>query len=277
MSTVAERIAHSELTPAERRVAEVVLDAPEAVAFGTVARVADRAATSGPSVVRAAVALGFDGFAELQAAVQEELAGRLRPAAERIRRRPAPDPLARALEVELENVHATLVAVDPASFSRAVTWLAEAPRVAVVSGDATFGIAHSLVSTLSLLRDGVDLVAGSPVQVTQRLGLLDGDDALVAIDLRRYERWLLDAVANVCGRAATVAITDSVLSPLADDADETFVVDAQGAGPFDSHVGTLALANALVSAVSGRLRRTAARRLDRIENAWAEADTLMRP
>jgi len=277
MSTVAERIAHSELTPAERRVAEVVLDAPEAVAFGTVARVADRAATSGPSVVRAAVALGFDGFAELQAAVQEELAGRLRPAAERIRRRPAPDPLARALEVELENVHATLVAVDPASFSRAVTWLAEAPRVAVVSGDATFGVAHSLVSTLSLLRDGVDLAVGSPVQVMQRLALLDAGDALVAIDLRRYERWVLDAVANVCGRAATVAITDSVLSPLAQDADAAFVVDAQGAGPFDSHVGTLALANALVSAVSGRLRRTAARRLDRIENAWAEADTLMRP
>ena len=277
MTTVAERIGRADLTPAERRVAEVVLEAPEAVAFGTVARVAERASTSGPSVVRAAVALGFDGFAELQAAVQEELAGRLRPAAERIRRRPAPDPLARALEVELENVHATLVAVDPASFSRAVTWLAEAPRVAVVSGDATFGVAHSLVSTLSLLRDGVDLAVGSPVQVMQRLALLDAGDALVAIDLRRYERWVLDAVANVCGRAATVAITDSVLSPLAQDADAAFVVDAQGAGPFDSHVGTLALANALVSAVSGRLRRTAARRLDRIENAWAEADTLMRP
>ena len=277
MTTVAERIGRADLTPAERRVAEVVLEAPEAVAFGTVARVAERASTSGPSVVRAAVALGVDGFAELQAAVQEELAGRLRPAAERIRRRPAPDPLARALEVELENVHATLVAVDPASFSRAVTWLAEAPRVAVVSGDATFGVAHSLVSTLSLLRDGVDLAVGSPVQVMQRLALLDAGDALVAIDLRRYERWVLDAVANVCGRAATVAITDSVLSPLAQDADAAFVVDAQGAGPFDSHVGTLALANALVSAVSGRLRRTAARRLDRIENAWAEADTLMRP
>ena len=277
MTTVAERIGRADLTPAERRVAEVVLEAPEAVAFGTVARVAERASTSGPSVVRAAVALGFDGFAELQAAVQEELAGRLRPAAERIRRRPAPDPLARALEVELETVHATLVAVDPASFSRAVTWLAEAPRVAVVSGDATFGVAHSLVSTLSLLRDGVDLAVGSPVQVMQRLALLDAGDALVAIDLRRYERWVLDAVANVCGRAATVAITDSVLSPLAQDADAAFVVDAQGAGPFDSHVGTLALANALVSAVSGRLRRTAARRLDRIENAWAEADTLMRP
>lgn len=273
MTTVAERITTAELTPAERRVAEVVLDAPEAVAFGTVASVAERSSTSGPSVVRAAVALGFDGFAGLQAAVQEELAGRLRPAAERIRRRPAPDPLSRALEVELENVHATLAAVDPDGFRRAVTTLARARRVAVVSGDATFGVAYSMVAGLALLRDGVELVAGSPVQVTQRLGLLGRDDALVAIDLRRYERWLLEAVA---GREV-IAITDSVLSPLAADAGVAFVVDAQGAGPFDSHVGTLALANALVAGVAAELRRTATRRLDRVEGAWAATDALVEP
>src|SRR5437879_11950068 len=53
------------LTPAERRVAAVVADDPEAVAFGTVADVARRAGTSGASVVRLAAKLGFEGFVEL--------------------------------------------------------------------------------------------------------------------------------------------------------------------------------------------------------------------
>ena len=50
------------LTPAERRVAAVVADDPEAVAFGTVADVARRSGASGATVVRLATKLGFDGF-----------------------------------------------------------------------------------------------------------------------------------------------------------------------------------------------------------------------
>ena len=69
-------------------------------------------------------------------------------------------------------------------------------------------------------------------------------DVLVAIDLRRYERWVLDAVdATAVGNGVVIALTDSRLSPLATPATIAFVVAAEGAGPFDSHVGTLALAN----------------------------------
>src|SRR5688572_17579322 len=105
-----------QLTPAERRVAAVVADDAEAVAFGTVADVARRAGTSGATVVRLAAKLGFDGFVELQGAVREEMARRLRPASERIRR-PAPgDVLGAALAAEMANVAATLEGVDPSSF-----------------------------------------------------------------------------------------------------------------------------------------------------------------
>ena len=45
----------------------------------------------------------------------------------------------------------------------------------------------------------------------------------------------------------TVAIADSVLSPVAACSQRTLVVTAAGAGPFDSHVGTLALMNVLVA------------------------------
>src|SRR2546423_3267221 len=108
------------LTPAERRVAAVVTDDPEAVAFGTVADVARRAGTSGATVVRLAAKLGFEGFVELQASVREELARRLRPASERIRHPAAGDVLGTALAVEMSNVAATLEAVERTAFDRAV-------------------------------------------------------------------------------------------------------------------------------------------------------------
>ena len=68
------------LTAGERCVAQAVLDDPKLVAFGTVAELASRAGSSGLTVLRFAAKLGFAGFIELQAAVQEEIADQLRPA-----------------------------------------------------------------------------------------------------------------------------------------------------------------------------------------------------
>jgi DNA-binding MurR/RpiR family transcriptional regulator len=50
---------------------------------------------------------------------------------------------------------------------------------------------------------------------------------------------------------------------------------AASAGPFDSHVATLALLNAIVAAVADRLRTSATDRLDRIEAAWRSAGALI--
>ena len=84
---VSERIMeHAErLTATERRIAEVIASEPQTIAFGTVALVAKQAGTSGPSVVRLAVKLGYGGFVELQADVQRDVARMIGPARERIR------------------------------------------------------------------------------------------------------------------------------------------------------------------------------------------------
>ena len=70
--------------------------------------------------MRLAAKLGFDGFVELQASVRDELARRLRPASERIRRPAAGDVLGAALAAEMSNVAATLEGVERTAFDRAV-------------------------------------------------------------------------------------------------------------------------------------------------------------
>ena len=126
------------LTPAERRVADAVLQHPQLVAFGTVADLAAEAGSGAATVVRLAGKLGFDGFTGLQEAVQGELGRKLRPAAERIRE-PAPtDLLGRSLAIELDNVHETLQRIDASAFGAAVDLLADHRRqVRVLSGEAS--------------------------------------------------------------------------------------------------------------------------------------------
>ncbi|MEI7548434.1 MAG: MurR/RpiR family transcriptional regulator [Actinomycetota bacterium] len=269
---VAERIgkASTSLTPAERRVAEVVLERPQLVAFGTVAELAEASASGAATVVRLAVKLGYDGFTRLQASVQNALAGQLRPAAERIREPAATDAIARHLRLELDNVAQTLHALDAGALTQVVTHVAnQRSRVFILSGDASAGVAKQMVNELRTIRDGVELIDGNDVAVRRTVSLLHADDVVIAIDLRRYDRWLVEAAqAAAAGGVFLVAITDSLLSPLAAVAARTFTVAAAGAGPFDSHVGTLALSNVLVAAVADRTRLTATERLDRAESAW---------
>jgi DNA-binding MurR/RpiR family transcriptional regulator len=69
-------------------------------------------------------------------------------------------------------------------------------------------------------------------------------------------------------------VTDGPLSPIAQRSDVTFSVVAGSIGPFDSHVGTLALLDLIALDVATALRTPAADRLDAIEAAWGASDAL---
>jgi DNA-binding MurR/RpiR family transcriptional regulator len=259
------------LSPAERRVADAIVADPSRVAFGTVASLADHAGVSGPSVVRLATKLGYDGFAALQTDVQRDLARQLRPAAERIRTERATDVIGRALQTEVANVATTLERADRRAFASATAALADTKRaVWVLAGEATAGIASTIAANLDLLRPDVSTITGTPLAVARTLERVARGDVVLGIEVRRYERWVVDALDAIRDRSVVVAITDSVVSPIAESAKATFVVDAAGPGPFDSHVATLALGNALVAEVASRLRRTATPRLDAVEAATAD-------
>jgi len=275
---VAQRIRQSgsALTGAERRVAETLLARPQLVGFGTVADLAAAAGTGAATVIRLATKLGFTGFSDLQESVQHELARQLRPAAERIRERGADDPLEQHRAAEIGNVMATLDAVEPDTWRAVVALLADLDRqILVVAGDAATGVATQFVTDLFSLRHDVVLADGNEIEVRRQLAFAGENGVVLAIDLRRYDRWVLDLVVAADERALTVvAITDSVLSPLAQRSAHTFVTAAAAVSPFDSHVGTLALLNLLVASVADLLRPTAAERLDRAERAWSTSGAL---
>ncbi len=275
---VAERIraAGNELTAAERRVAEVILARPHAVGFGTVADLASASGAGAATVVRLAGKLGFDGYTDLQSSVQRDLLHQLRPAADRIRDETGDGTMARHLATELGNVQATLDEVDSDALAALVERLGDLEAgVVVLSGNASDGVARQFTGELALLRPGVARLAGNEVAVRRDISLVPQSTTVVVIDVRRYDSWVLDAVATARERGMWIAaLTDSYLSPIAASADRTFVLSAGSVGPFDSHVGTLALLNLVVAEVAGRLRSSASSRLDRVEEAWKAAGSL---
>ncbi len=275
---VTERIgaAGRRLTASERRVAQVILERPQLVAFGTVADLAGQAGAGAATVVRLAGKLGFDGFSALQSSVRRDLSHQLRPAVERIRELEGTRTSERHRAAMQCNVQATLDGVDHADLDKAVELLADLTHpVAVLAGDAQHGVALQFVHDLGALRPGVEALWGPDVAVQRQIATSTPGSTLVVIDLRRYERWLLDA-AKAAQRAghAVIALSDGPLSPLAMAAPVSFTLLAESVSPFESQVGTIALLELLVAAVAERLKDTAEARLANMEWTWAQARSL---
>ncbi|MFZ1891748.1 MAG: MurR/RpiR family transcriptional regulator [Formosimonas sp.] len=275
--TLTERISHAaeQLTKSERRVAEIILQQSQLVAFGTVSDLAQAAQAGVATVARLALKLGFSGFSDMQNAVRYNMASQLEPAAIRIKTQ-AGSSLENHLQVELENVQQTLGGQEPAKISAIVAQLGQLKSaVYVLSGNASRGVAQQFVEDLGALRPNVSMLEGNPVQIGRSIAQFAAHDVILALDLRRYDAWVIDAAAMAhAADISIISIADSVLSPLAKFAQHMLVVSATGAGPFDSHVGTLALLNFLNAGVAEKLRSSAADRLSQAEEVWHRENLL---
>jgi DNA-binding MurR/RpiR family transcriptional regulator len=261
-----------QLTPTERRLAQLIEDDPTILAFDTVADLADRVGTSGPTIVRFATKLGFGGYSALQREVRSELADRLKKPTDRIRASPSNDLAASSRRAAHQSVDDAFDRCSDDLREAIADAVAGTPgRVWIVASETSSPVAQLLASNLRLIRPGVHHVTGSRAAVAATLIDASEDDAVIAIDVARYERSVVETSRLLAARGATVvAITDGPLSPLAAIADHWCGVTVPAVGPFDSALPIVAVAELLTAAVALRLQGNAAARLDVAEAGWLE-------
>ncbi len=264
------------LSPAQASVARLVDEAPSVVAFGTVAAVAEEAGTSPQTVLRLAARLGHDGFPGLQDEVRRELVARLPPAASRIRQRPGADLRGEVAAADAANLAVSLD-VDPGAVTAAVDLLADVGRsVAVLAADSWVGVGALFAGHLSQLRDDVRVLDGPVPRVARQIAMLGADDVVIALDVRRYERWVIEAAEQAAANGVELlAVSDGPTSPLFAAAAHRFVVGVGSPGPFESATGIVALLHLLVTETAARLRDDAGGRLDAVERAWLDRGALL--
>jgi len=262
----------SELTPAERRIAEAVLAEPTLLAFGTVSDLANHVGTSRPTIVRFANTLGFEGYTQLQRHVRSDLSHRLARPSERIRHEkqralPTRAAISSAITSVFDAIEGERIAELAAPIVRAET-------VWVLSGETSQAGAHAFRSGLSMVRPGVRLLE----EHSYGTDLSDAGpaDAAVVFDFFRYRRQVTNAARVFADAGVTVvAITDSPLSPLAELAETWCEIEVPPVGPFDSSVPAVAIAELLVARVANELQQDATARIDQIEALWEKTEVFL--
>ncbi|WP_199294326.1 MurR/RpiR family transcriptional regulator [Streptomyces sp. GMY02] len=246
------------LAPSEAKVVELVLADPLFVGASTTAQVAARTGVSAPTVVRAARAIGFEGFAELKLEIARArgTAEFFSPPTTLTGSSSATEVLETSIRAGFDALSALGGAVEPSALDAAVDAVRRAAQVlafgagpsATVAADAVFRLRALGVRTVGIQDHESAMIATR---------LLERGDVVVAVSSTgRTATTLAVADAASSAGATLIAVTNQYETPLATLADIALVV---GGAPLTgqmaaagSRIAQLVVIDALAAALALR-------------------------
>lgn len=264
----------ADFSPSERKLARVLLATYPIAGLESVARFADRAGVSAPTVTRFITKLGFRGYPEFQEQLRQEVQARLSSPLARYHEANAQEAgtlVGRALEVSRHNLQATLELLSHRDVDEVVDLLSDIRRRVLVLGGRLSGpLARYLAGQLHLLRPGIALVESERTAAAQQLIDMRRGDVLVVFDYRRYQADTIESARLAATQGGNVVLfTDPWLSPASAFARQVVVTSVETVGPFDSLVGATAVLEAVVAAVLAKLGQRAQSRMQSLEQLSA--------
>ena len=257
----------------QRALANYIVDHCDKAAFLTANKLGEAVGVSESTVVRFAVRLGYEGYPELQRAVQELIRNRL-TAVQRLDVTASlldeQNVLKSVMREDIDRISATLASVDAGVFDDVVRRTLRAERIYIIGLRSSSALAEFLYFYFNLIFEDVKLLTSSSSSVlSEQLLRAKRGDAIIGISFPRYSRMTVDALAYAHGKGADViAITVSPVSPLVQHADCALYAESDTASFVDSLVAPMSLINALVVA-TGMHRREALRQVfGDLEGIW---------
>ena len=269
------RLNHSgkKLSKSHRRIAECIVNHYDKAAFMTASRLGQYVGVSESTVVRFATALGYEGFPQLQKALQELIRHRL-TATQRLEMTGdmgSNQVLNKVLKGDIQNIRSTLDEIDIPSFDQTIDSLLTARRIYVLGLRASAPLAEFLGHYLNFIFPTVSTVTSGVSDVFEQIARISDEDALIGISFPRYTNHTVKAMRFAKSRGATViAITDGPLSPLRAESNYCLSAKSEMASFVDSLAAPMSLINALIVALSQRRRTQVADYFSEVESIWDE-------
>ena len=260
------------LSKGQKLIAEYILKYYDKAAFMTAAKLGISVGVSESTVVRFAIELGFSGYPKLQKSLQELIKNKL-TTVQRLELRndyfSDGDALKGVLKADMENIRATLEKINQNTFEEVVKNIFEAQRIYIIGLRSSTAIAEFLGFYLNIILQNVKIVSYGISDVFEQMINVGEGDLVIGIGFPRYAAKTIDALEFAQDRGAkVVALTDSLLSPLAAKADYTLIAQSNMASFVDSLVAPLSVINALIIAVGMREKENISYVFGNLEKIW---------
>jgi len=217
------------------------------------------------AIVRFAKHFGFSGFTEMQRIFRDGLAEQLAPNRnyeERIRKviesgggnLSSLDIANEFLGSGIAGMQQLRRRLDNRSFNTAVNLLAKSDNIWLVGSRRSFSVAVYLDYALQHTDKRIMLMSAIGSMQYDQVRAVRKNDVIIAISYRPYAEETVRVAKEALKRGARlIAITDSLMSPLARDAQVAFIVEDNSTLGFRSLSSTMGLAESLFIALAYRL------------------------
>lgn len=259
----------------QRLIANYMTEHYDKAAFMTASRLGNTVGVSESTVVRFASEIGYEGYPELQRALQELLRNKL-TTVQRLDvtsdQMESSNVLAKVLGKDIEKIRHTMEETSAVDFSGAVDCICAAKSIYVIGVRSSAGLAQFMSFYFHHIFPNVRLISTtSRSEMFEQMMRIGPGDALVCISFPRYSRRTVQAVRFARGNGASViAITDSDRSPVAEPADYKLLARSDMVSFVDSLVAPLSLINALIVAIGLKKKDEVAEAYARLEKIWDE-------
>ncbi len=272
MRTIQQKF--SRLSKGQKLIAEYILKHYDKAAFMTAAKLGVSVNVSESTVVRFASELGFSGYPKLQKALQELIKNKL-TTVQRLEISnnliSEENALKGVLKSDMENIRTTLEKIDHKAFEEVVDSIFAAKKIYIIGLRSSTALSEFLGFYLNLILDNVNIVAYGMSDIFEQLINISDEDLVIGIGFPRYATRTIEALNYAQSKGTkVVAITDSLLSPLATKADYTLIAQSNMASFVDSLVAPLSVINALIVAVGLREKEKISTTFENLENIWKE-------
>jgi len=262
------------LSKGQKLIAEYILKHYDKAAFMTAAKLGSSVGVSESTVVRFANELGFSGYPNLQKELQELIKNKL-TTVQRIELAndfiSEENALKGVLKADIENIRATLEKINHKTFEDVVNNIFNAKRIYIIGLRSSTALAEFLGFYLNVILDNVKVVGNGISDIFEQIIRVGEGDLVIGIGFPRYANRTIESLAYAQSRnAKVVAITDSLLSPLASQADYTLIAQSNMASFVDSLVAPLSVINALIIAVGLREKENISDTYNSLEKIWQE-------
>lgn len=255
----------ADLSVAERRLAEVMLDFPGDIAGYSASELARLANVSNATVSRFVRRLGYTGFDAARRSVRDEhgagsplfLAG-MRGAA-------APGSLADHAEQAVANVQSTFRRLADAEIDAIADRVVAARRTWIVGFRASQGFAAYLRWQIYQVIEGATQFPAAGETLAETVATMGANDVAIVFALRRRVAVLPDLLSQM--QKAGVAIVLVTNGQGGEDLAATWVLrcDSHAPGVLDNHVAVMAVLHVLATRIIERAGSAGRRRLAHIE------------
>jgi len=254
----------------QKRVARFILNNTSEVAFLTAVKFGQRLNVSESTIIRFAISLGYSGYVELQKELQNILKNKLTQISgikEYVRSvKDGENIIDSVLNSDIENIRNTRNNISRESFNQLIDEIMKAEYIYIVGLRTPGSLAYIMGFSLHLFLRNVTILSYGVSDLAERLISIGKNDLLIGISFPNYTSRTLEIMEFAKEKGVKVAaITDSIVSPLAQIADISLTTSTK-LNPFtESFSAPLSLINAIVTAVGIRKKQKALKSLAELE------------